>query len=371
MRIRQWIRPLAFTSSTQRLEHRCVASALLKRGFILAFSPDGSELAVALDSGGIRVVDVAGRREIMADRDFTKPSYGVTFGPDGALYASGWDGFLRRYGRGLQRTAKVAAHGGKLPSGIAVAPSGQRLAVGFYDDKASVDIFDADTLHRIASASMPSHSAMGFFSTVWMRGGEQLVAGGTVEAGAQSYGFIRSWSPDGHQVRPDVPVANAVITSFAPCGEAAVFATSEPSFGLLRADGEADTLQKGRALDARLKLGEAFAISADATRVRFGLGFGNEAPVAFDLNAGTLRDAPSPIADLMLPDVTGLAVADWKGTYRPFVEGKLIRMGVDEESRSLAVRADRAGFALGTGHGLRAYSAHAHALWAALAPAGV
>jgi WD40 repeat protein len=122
----------------------------------LAFSPDGTKLAVALGGGqGIRVLDVASGRELMADTDFAADanSNGVTFGPDGALYVTGYDGFLRRDRPDLQRTAKVAAPGGKRPYDIAIDPSGRKLSVG-YADTFAVDILDAVTLRRIAAADV-------------------------------------------------------------------------------------------------------------------------------------------------------------------------------------------------------------------------
>ncbi len=331
----------------------------------LAFSGDGTKLAVALGGGqGIRVLDVASGRELMADTDFTAESHGVAFGPDGALYATAYDGFLRRYGPDLQRTAKLAAPGGGKPFGIAVDPSGRKLAVGYYDNVA-VDVLDAGNLHRLASADTQGVSIGDLFSTVWTKDGSRLVAGGRAQRVVDGawHDFLRSFWPDGRKAGPDVPVSNDSIQSLARCGEAIAFAASDPRFGLLRADGTAMTLQKGRTFDARNKLGAAFTLSADATRLRFGLGLGSDTPVVFDLNAGLLRDAPSPVAGLIEPDVAGFAVADWKDTYKPRVKGQPIQLVAGEMSRSLALRADRLGFVLGADFSLRAFAADGKERW--------
>jgi WD40 repeat protein len=104
----------------------------------LAFSPDGTRVEAALHAGGgIRVVDVASDRELMADNDFGgQVSYGLAYGPDGSLFAVGYDGQLRRYGPDLKRSARVKTPGGKQPHAVAVDPSGQRVAVGFFDTPA-------------------------------------------------------------------------------------------------------------------------------------------------------------------------------------------------------------------------------------------
>jgi WD40 repeat protein len=114
----------------------------------LAFSPDGKRLAFSLGGAqGVRVLDAETGAELMADRDYTYISLGIAFGPDGALYAVSYDGFVRRYGPDLKRTAKVETLGGKLPYSVAVHPQGDKIAVG-YNDKTAVDILDANTLQR-------------------------------------------------------------------------------------------------------------------------------------------------------------------------------------------------------------------------------
>ena len=58
---------------------------------------------------------------------------------------------MRRYGRDLKLTAKRAAPDGKRPYGVAIDPSGRRVAVGYYDTT-SVSILDAKTLAPLAKA---------------------------------------------------------------------------------------------------------------------------------------------------------------------------------------------------------------------------
>jgi hypothetical protein len=337
----------------------------------LAFSSDASKLAVALGAGqGIRVLDVSSGREIMADKDFAGDSYGIAFGPDGALYATSYDGFIRRYGPDLKRTAKVAAPSdSKQLYRIAVDPSGRKLAVG-YSDIASVDLLDARDLHRLGAADTENIESGDLATIAWTKDGTRLVAGGGADhqIGGKSRYFLRSFSPDGRMARPDAAEAADTIESLAACRDAMAFAAKDPSFGLLPANGSAVTLQKGRTFDARGKLGAAFTISGDATKLRFGLGYGNDQPVVFDLDAGTLRDAPAPIAGLHEATVKGLAVTDWEDAEKPLFKGRPIAIDQNETARALAVRADRSGFALGAEWSLRGFDASGTQRWQMTVP---
>ena len=67
----------------------------------LSFSPDGRWLVAGLsDSHGIKVIDTARWAVVWQDKSYRGDSFGVTFGPDGRLYAAAIDGKVRRYGPG-------------------------------------------------------------------------------------------------------------------------------------------------------------------------------------------------------------------------------------------------------------------------------
>ena len=137
MRTMRWMGQSACTSLIPQLGHLLRRIGAFK-GFILrlAFSPDGRRLAVGLQSGGVYVIDVANGDQLMADEILGTIVLGLSFGPDGALFAVGEDGYLRRYDAALKRTAKVKTPGGKLPHSVAIDPSGKRLAVGYHDTHA-------------------------------------------------------------------------------------------------------------------------------------------------------------------------------------------------------------------------------------------
>ena len=142
-----------------------------------------------------------------------------------------------------------------------------------------------------------------------------------------------------------------------------MFSAQDPSFGLWQRDGTATTLQKGRTFDARVKLGEAFTISADGTQIRFGLGVGSKIPVQFDLRAATLLASPAAVAGLTQPNTGSLDVKDLQDLEHPLYNGRPIALDKYEISRSVAIRNDRAGFVLGADYWLRGIAANGKELW--------
>ena len=331
----------------------------------LAFSPSGDRIAVALGGqGGVHVIDVQTGRDVMADQDFAGAAYGLAFGPDGSLFAAADDGYLRRYDAALKRTAKVAVHRGKNPNAIAIDPSGRRLAVG-YDDTRAVDLFDSNNLKPLGSADARDVDNGNLAVVAWSRDGERLFAGGrykTTRDGRDRY-LLRSWTSDGRLAGADVPVADGAILNLAACGPAMAFSTSSGAVGLSKPDGVA-TPGARRAFDPRDKAGEALVVSADATRVRIGLGPGSETPVLFDAAAGALTEGKETDATLAPPSVSNLDVRNWRDSQTPFLGDKPIALGQSEFSRALAICKDKAGFALGADFSLRAFDSFGNPLWA-------
>ena len=331
----------------------------------LVFSADGARVAVGLHGNdGIRVYDWASGSELLADRDYAADVYGLAFAPDGSLIASSRDGQLRRYGPDLRLTAKRGGLAGKQPYGVAVDPAGRRLAVGF-EDTAKVSILDAVTLAPIADADVGGVTNGDLETVAWSRDGGTLAAGG--QAQAQSNGvwhnFLREFDQNGQRRGPDISVSANSVRDLRPCGDGFAFAAYDPAFGLASPGGAAKTLQGPRTADMRDKVRTALEISGDGASVRFGLGYGEEKPVLFDLAAGSLADSPGAPTGLAPARIEGLPVTDWVNNYEPKFKG--VKIGLDnyEMARSLAVRPERSGFALGTEHLLRAFDATGKPTW--------
>ena len=331
----------------------------------VAFSPDGRRIAVGLGgNAGLRVFDSASGAEALADRAYDDIIDGLAFAPDGSLIAASRDGLLHRYGPNLRLTVKRAAPTGKRPFAVAVDPEGRRVAVG-YDDAPHVSILDAVSLAPIAEAQTGDLKQGDLASVAWSRDGATLTAGGRVQASfaGEWRHILRRFGRDGRRLGDDIPVASNTIMDIQRCADGFVFAAGDPAFGLLTSDGKATTLEGSRTADMRGKLGDVFALSADGATVRFGLGQGEAKPVIFDLLAGSLGDSASRPAALQGPSIVGLPASDWLDNFTPRFRRAPIALKPYERSRSLAIRPDRQGFALGTEWSVHAFDAAGKQRW--------
>ena len=330
----------------------------------IAFSADGRRVAVGLGANGVRVLDSATGDELLADRDYGDSVYGLAFAPDGSLVTSSDDGQLRRYGPDLKLTVKRAAPDGKIPYGVAIDPSGRRVAVG-YDDRTPVSILDARTLAPLGKAQNADLRTGDLATVAWSRDGATLVAGGQAQAQFQGEWrrFLRRFDANGRRKGADVGVSDNSIMDIRPCGDGFVFATYDPLFGHLSPQGVATTLQGPRTADMRDKVGSALAVSGDASAVRFGLGYGEDKPVVFDLAAGSLTDSPSLPSRFLSAQVDGLPVTDWKNEYAPKFNGAKLALDSYERSLALAIRPGTSGFVLGADWSVRGYDAKGKERW--------
>ena len=331
----------------------------------LAYSADGRRLAVGLGlDAGLRVLDSASGAELFADRDYRDSIFGLAFAPDGSLIASSWDGALRRYGSDLRRSIKRAAPDGRRPNRVAIDPTGRRVAVA-YEETPRLSFLDAVSLAPIGGADARDIANGDIHALDWSEDGAVLAAAGRAQAlfdGGPGV-LARRFGRDGRRLGADIPVALNSIQDIRRCGEGFVFAGSDPSFGRLGSDGAATTLQAPRQADMRLKLGDGFTVSEDASVARFGLAIGDEIPVTFDLAAASLTASPTRPETLKPPAIDGLPVTDWRDNTAPKFRGARLALRLNERSRALAIRPDRSGFALGGEYGLHAYDVGGRERW--------
>ncbi len=331
----------------------------------LAFTSDGTKVAASLDGkNGVRIIDYRTGKVLLADRDYAERSRGLTFGPDDTLYAVAYDGYIRHYSRNYKRTHKVKTPGGQRPHSISVDPTGKRVAVG-YEDTATVEIFDARTLQRIAVADNSGIEIGSLLAVSWSPDGKYLLGGGSYRRlvdGEWQYP-IRIWDPDGRQVT-EIAVADNTLLHMIPCGDSVYYAAAGPAYGRINpADGTMTTIGLPPIPDMRQKLEENFTFSADGSRLRFGLEVSASEPLLFDLTAGTLQDAPEPLADMATAKVTGLQITDWLHNTEPKLNDKPVPLATFEAAHSLAIRPDDSGFLLGADWSLRSFTADGTQRW--------
>ena len=113
----------------------------------------------------------------------------------------------------------------------------------------------------------------------------------------------------------------------------------------------------------RSKRGSAFAVSPDASSVRFELAKGEEKPVLFDLTAASLTDSPDLPSRFAQARTDGLPITDWHNNPAPKLNDTRLALDLYERSLALAVRPDASGFVLGADWSVRAYEAKGEQRW--------
>jgi WD40 repeat protein len=321
------------------------------------FSPDGKYL-VATQSLSLRVWNTANWTLIGKDIDFAELGYIAAFDARNNLFTVGRDGFLRRYGANFKFEARAKIQGGAQPYSIAVHPKGDRVVVGYFDTT-TVDVYDAVTLRRLFAADTTGETNGSFPAVAWSSDGARLYAG----ARYQNAG-VRIWDREGRGEGRRVAVARSSILQLAPCRDSIAVASIDPAFGLISATGEKQAWVDSAISDMRGKTGQNFTVSEDGARVRFGLGYGGERPILFDLATSRLTDQPQPPAELSAPDIETLALTDWdEKKLTPKLNGTPIKFSASDESRSLAIAPGGDLFVLGATWSLKAYAKDGNLLW--------
>jgi len=335
----------------------------------LVFSADSMYLAATIGNhSGVRVWRTSDWRLSGEDRDYGSDSYGAAFDASGHLFTVAFDGFVRRYGTDFRLEVKKPTLAGKRPFSVAVHPSSKLVAVG-YDRSTDVEVYNAADLERLYAPDTSGMSNGDLNSVAWSSDGERLYAAGKYSIGVER--AVRIWDNRGRGEGQDVLVARNEIRQLQPCGANVAVGGDDPAFGLINAAGDKVLWREASIVDARQKIGRNFMLSADGTKVRFGLGMGGARPVLFDIKEGLLTDSLAPPLDLAAPDTTALPVTDWHDVLAPKLAGKPLAMQAAEFSRSLAIAPGRASFVIGAEWHLRAFTSDGQPLWSKPVPAGI
>lgn len=334
----------------------------------LAFSPDGRFIAVAAnDKRGLRVVDLTARSVQVVDAEYGDAIVWLDFAEDGRLVTSSLDGGVRLYDKGLKRQAVWRAPPGRRPWSVAFAPGGGRIAVGFLDGARAAVLGGKDL--KLDGEFAGAQGRLGALSVVaWSADGKALFGAGSY-GDANGRKLVRRWPlPRGEA--SDIAVGNDVVNDLAPLsGGRLVFATAEPSWGIIGADGKMVSRRGREQADFRDGYRFGFAVSPDGNTVDFASKPGEGKPARFDLIAADLIAAPRPGAAMKAPlDANGgTRITDWRNTERPKVNGAPLALDANERARSVDVAADGS-FVVGGDYFLRRFR-DAKELWRSALPA--
>lgn len=342
----------------------------------LSFSPDGKRLLVGLwGKHGIRLFSTAdgwaSARESPADTDFSDEVNATAWSPDGrTVVVSSADGFVRSYevmATGLKRLAKGTLTGGAIPHGLAFSPDGRSVAAGA-SDQASVVLLDAVSL-KAGSMLVPAkdHLARSLSAVAWSVDGKRLYAAGSWSDEHGQFAVL-SWSAGGQGEPVVVPVARNTITALHVARDGRLlYATADPAWGLLSANGQPAISVKSSLLDFR-NLRSRFRLAADGSALTFQEARAGAAEDAFDTRrlawtkAGKSWSAPRTTVGKTTLD-------NWFERQQPSINGKGLNLETNEWSLSGSVSGDGNRVALATNFRLRLYDRSGRELWRAAAPA--
>lgn len=327
----------------------------------IAYSPDGKYLAATLGGGrGMRIWETANWSLVASDDNYGNfDSYGAVFDENNVLFTVADDGLIRRYGRGFRLELKAQVTAGKRPFQIAANEAADRLAVAF-DGNLAIELFSKSALEP--QGTVDTQGMKGDLSTVaWSPDGSRLFAGGKYVSGGSRPVVI--WGDQGKGSRREAIIGRSTVMHIVPCKDRMVAGSADPALGTYTGVGIPLLHRENVIVDQRGKREDSFVVSEDGTRVRFGLGYGADSPVIFDLKQRELIDAPSVDPSLSKAQTEGLNITNWYDEFTPMLNGQPIEMQNAERSRSLAIARDSKHFVLGTEYRLRGFSADGEQLW--------
>ena len=337
----------------------------------LAFSPDGKRLAVGMGAqGGVTVWDTDQWRQVMADNDYGETVNGIAFSQGGEMAVGSHDGKLRLYSAKLEPMVRTPAPSGGKVESLAFSPNGQKLVVGYFGTMA-VDILDARDLNLLYRADTGGLDIGDLGAVAWSQDGQVIFATGDyyTRGGKEERMLMFAWGDEGRGERLSVDAASNTVMDLKSMPDGgAVLASADHSFTVYDGQGNIVLRKTGIAADMRGELGEAFTVSDDSTRVRFGLGIEGLDPWLFDVSALRFAAAPKSSRDLKLANVKKLRVDNWNGGDNPTVAGASLKLDANETSRSLAIESDGESLVLGTDWALRRYTKKGTQLWSRAVP---
>ncbi len=364
-----------FATGNGRLIRRI--AGLPHRAVKLAFSPDGRYLAAALrGENGLRAFSAQDGTLVASDMDYGNHAAHLDFAADGRLAITSLDGRIRLYDREFRRTALLDARNGRSPYGVRFSPDGKLLAVG-YLDRPQVDVYAVGAAPAHAFSPDLRRADNGSLAHVaWSADGRTLYAGGAYERGGRAQ--LRAWSDGGRGSYREQPLAAKRVIHLHPLGNGnVVFATSDPSFGILDASGRKLFEHRSPLPDYR-GLADGFAVAADGTRIALGFNPLSGATHAFSVESPRLEGrTPALDAGLTPPvrEAKGIDVRDWEHDLRdwgqrrtPTLNGQNLPLIENETSLSLAFAPDRQSFLLGTHYRVIRFDASGRELWGIRVP---
>lgn len=348
----------------------------------ICFSRDGRLLAAGVGGReGVGVFRAATGELVMTDTDYDDSIYSVDFDATGRLVVSALDGYIRLYGVGLKRVAKVKAPGGMNPLSARFSPDGSRVAVG-YGDTPRVSVLSGKTLSPLYEPTTTDLKRTSLARVCWSSDGSTLYAAGHAED-SEGRTIVRRWRQRGKGAPTDIPVAKDTIMDLRLISARStsktsgiVFASASPRFGILPQGADVPRVLQNSPVSDYRGAGATIRLDASAATVQFGYLSGEDALARLSVPSRSLlmkvgdNDSSFEMGDRTRPprlEAEGLNITGWRQTT-PLLNGVPLPLESNEISRSLAIAPDRQSFLLGTSQRLRCYGRDGNLRWSMIGP---
>ena len=347
---------------------------LPNRAYHLAYSHNGRWLAVMLGpQAGLRLYDTTkGYQLAFNDALYDDKSQWADFSLDNkSLVTSCWDGLIRLYKLGSDETWNLAAKrktiGGEQPYGVSFAPDGSGIAIG-YTDNAKLSVWSGADLRPLYAPDVSGVKEGDLSRVAWSPDGATLYAGGRWFRGEDFY--LRSWAGSGRGAYRDLAIAKGNIVGLVPLPDGGLlYGTTEPAFGVVKADGTSRVRVRGNIADYR-GLNDNFRLTPDAMGLQFSYEMMGRMSAKFSLLTRALA-AGELSGRAPLAETADIKLTNWLISESPKLNGKPISLAQYETSRCFAIAPAGDSFLLGTNFYLRAFESSGKARWLAAVPGQV
>lgn len=334
----------------------------------LAFAPDGKLLAVALSSGfGLMLFDLQKQALVRADREYADHVLGIDFNANGDLATSTVDGVVRIYraGDAYQTITRTQLTVGREPMHVKFSPRGDELAVGFHGSPLIAVLSTADLSIRYTWSAPRERQQAGLHLVEWSSDGSSLYAAGETQGNLETpiYRIVDA----GRGAATVLPGARRRLSDLRRLpGGAMLFASGEPTLGVLNAGGQRVWEVSAATADLR-ESRDVFRVSQAGDAIEFrGQTDGKAGTLRFSALArpesafASKASSPFTAARSQLP---GWTVEQWQDSREPRVNGRVVSLEPKETSQSYALSPDGSAILLGTSWNLRLHDRNGALKW--------
>ncbi|MBI5485278.1 MAG: caspase family protein [Deltaproteobacteria bacterium] len=358
----------------------------------LLFSPDGTKLAIAFNNGsGVHVFETSGYRQIWKSERIKGNCLGMDYDNRGNLALTSDMGILRMYRPDGTLVYEQSSEDNKKIYSISFSPDASLLALG-YDGHKPVEVRNAADGSRAFDLLQPPG---GFSSVVWSADGNHILAAGNKQ-NSDSNKILCKWSVRSKSLEDQIilPTKDLIRQLVALRDGSLAFVARQNGFGVISDDkagqqvemsGKRGGKKKKQFSELTLKSGlafyhpiatadfqknhDSFKISADASSVMFSYERYGQAKALFDLKLRRLVTKEVSDTGLIAPRFTanGIDIQNWESkgkSSKPKLNRRELKgFWSREDTWSLAIRHDDAGFILGSTHNIRSYNKTGALLW--------